>query len=301
MSINQLPGKDQWCSFCAWAHLRFHGAKEPHRGRTSKLAQSFINARVAILPLPVPHTEPQLNSSPSHSSSLFLSLEKTPHLRNHWGCFLKVPVWQGDRGHHSLPFLLFGKTGWNWKGGPQLPPRRPSLPLIKPPTVPIITTTTTTTTTAQHRPPPRPGWTPLVGSQTSPVCVIPAVLWEADKEQEARGSTGQAWRSAQSVSVWWMQRGGRVTWKCTKQAWLMHAPLPCPSLYLPLVHIQIHICTVTLLVLKENCLNSFPDAGARKQPEHFSEEKYWDDDNELDFRDKYLIALGRKPLFRVRS
>lgn len=42
-------------------------------------------------------------------------------------------MWQGDRGHHSLPFLLFGKTGWNWKGGPQLPPRRPSLPLIKPP------------------------------------------------------------------------------------------------------------------------------------------------------------------------
>ena len=51
-----------------------------------------------------PHTGPQLNSSPTYSSSLFLSLEKTPHLRNHWGCFLKVSVWQGDRGHHSLPF-----------------------------------------------------------------------------------------------------------------------------------------------------------------------------------------------------
>lgn len=90
--------------------------------------------RVAILPLPVPHTGLVI--------LLFFCLEKTPHLRNHWGCFLKVSVWQGDRGHHSLPFLSFGKTEGNWKGGPQLPPWRPSLPLLSPPQhLPTVPTT----------------------------------------------------------------------------------------------------------------------------------------------------------------
>lgn len=100
-------------------YLRFHRAKEAHGKGTSKLSWHFTNIRVAILPLPVPHTGPVI--------LLFFCLEKTPHLRTHWGCFLKVSVWQGDRGHHSLPFLSFGKAGWNWKGGPQLPPWRPSL------------------------------------------------------------------------------------------------------------------------------------------------------------------------------
>lgn len=83
------------------------------------------SVRVAILPLPVPLSGLLI--------LLFFCLEKTPHLRNHWGCFLKVPRWQDDRGHHSLPFLSFGKTEWNWKGGPQLPPWRPSLPLLPSP------------------------------------------------------------------------------------------------------------------------------------------------------------------------
>lgn len=39
--------------------------------------------------------------------SSFLTLEETPLLRNHWGCFLKVPVWQGDRGHHSVFSLIW--------------------------------------------------------------------------------------------------------------------------------------------------------------------------------------------------
>lgn len=80
----------------------------------------YTNARVAILPLPVPHTRPPLNSSPTHSFPLFLSLEKTPHLRNHWGCFLKVPVWQSDRGHHSA-FSLIWKDQVKFKRGSSSP------------------------------------------------------------------------------------------------------------------------------------------------------------------------------------
>ncbi len=67
----KLPETDQCFSFSNWAHLRFHGAKETHRERTSEQARPFTNARVAILPLPVPHTGPQLNSSPTHSFPLF--------------------------------------------------------------------------------------------------------------------------------------------------------------------------------------------------------------------------------------
>lgn len=171
----------------------------------AKLAQFFTKSREAILPLPVPHTRPPLNSLPTHSFPLplFVSWEDTSLEKPLRQLFKSLCV----SGWQRTPLCFFAHLENLSEIEKRVLSSLPEDPPLSPPTSP-------------RRPLPQPGWTPSVGSQTSPVCMIPALLWEADKEQEARGSTGQAWRSAQSVSVWWMWHRGRVTWNApNKKVW----------------------------------------------------------------------------------
>lgn len=163
----------------------------------AKLAQSFTKTRVAILPLPVPHTRPPLNSLPTHSFPLplFVSWEDTSLEKPLRRLFKSLCV----AGWQRTPLCFFSHLENLSETEKRVLSSLREDPPLYPPTSP-------------RRPLPQPGWTPTVSSQTSPVCAIPAVLWETDKEQEAQGSTGQAWRSAQSVSGWWMWRRGQVTW-----------------------------------------------------------------------------------------
>lgn len=95
-------------------------SKEMLRGRTSKLAQSFTSTRVAILPLPVSHTRPPLNSLPTHSFPLFCLLRRHLTWETTEAVFLKVPAWQGDRGHYSA-FSLIWKHQVKLKRGSSAP------------------------------------------------------------------------------------------------------------------------------------------------------------------------------------
>lgn len=92
----------------------------------AKLAQSFTKPRVAILPLPVPHTRPPLNSLPTHSFPLplFVSWEDTSLEKPLRRLFKSLCGRVTE--DTTLLFLSFGKPERDWKEGPQLPPWRPS-------------------------------------------------------------------------------------------------------------------------------------------------------------------------------
>lgn len=203
--------------------LRIHGSKERHRGRTRKLPESFTNLEWPSSYCQSSHRATIKFFAHLFFSSFFVSWEDTS-LEKPLRLLFKGPCVAGWQRTPLSAFSLIWKDRVKLKRGFSAPsPKTLSTPAPTPSLPPAS--------------PAWPGWTPLVGSQTSPVCVIPVVLWEADKEQEAQGSVGQAWRSAQSVSTWWMQHGGQVTWKCTKQDVYMHArlrsfyPSNCLSFY----------------------------------------------------------------------
>lgn len=126
--IQESPGRHQRCGVLAGAHLGVHRAKETQRRGTSELVRPLKN-----LEWPSSHCQ---SLTQDHNYILcqlillpFLSLEKIPHLRNHWGCFLKMPVWQGDRGHHSA-FSLIWRDRVKLKRGSSAPsPKTLSIPL----------------------------------------------------------------------------------------------------------------------------------------------------------------------------
>lgn len=127
-------------------------------------------------------------------------------------------MWQGDRGHHSLPFLSFGKTEWNWKGGPQLPPRRPSLPPL--PSPPLHVTPT------PPSPFPASAWVDSLSRFSDLPCLCDTSVIVRGWQRTGSPGVDRAGLKVSSISLCMMDAArGPGHLKCTKQDGAMHTLL----------------------------------------------------------------------------